>query len=114
MPDKTWKRREREVATMLLGQRIPVTGERHGSDVQTSEFSVQVKHGRNQPGYLREWLDGIRAVTPMGKTGIVVWTTPHEPTRDAVVVMRFADLVQITYRLLNERHNVTPSILRED
>lgn len=89
----TWKQRERNVAEVLGGQRIPVTGiDRHGADVVTPLLHVQVKHGRNRPSYLRDWLDGICGTAKdAGKVGIVVWSAPREAQGDALVVMRLSD-----------------------
>ena len=97
MADKAWKRRERAVAESLGGRRIPVTGvDRHGADVETGAFSVQVKHGRNRPGYLADWLNGICGVAAdKGKTGIVVWSSPRERQGDAIVLMRLRDFVDL-------------------
>lgn len=93
MSDKTWKKRERATAEVLGGKRIPVTGQdRHGADVVTELLHVQVKHGRNRPGYLREWLDGIRGnAQPKQKTGIVVWSVHRERQSDAIVLISLAD-----------------------
>ena len=86
---------ERKCAKALGGRRIPVTGiDRHGADVVTEVFAVQVKTGRDRPGYLREWLDGICG-TAGERTGIVVWQATREPLRDAVVLMRFSDFVAL-------------------
>lgn len=91
--DKTWKKRERATAEVLGGKRIPVTGQdRHGADVVTELLHVQVKHGRNRPSYLREWLDGIcGTASDAGKTGMVVWSIGHEKQADAIVLMRLSD-----------------------
>ena len=88
----TWKRRERDVAKAIGGQRIPVTGiDRHGADVQHELFAVQVKHGRRRPQHLRDWLDGICGQAHAGQVGIVVWADNNERLGDAVVLMRFSD-----------------------
>jgi hypothetical protein len=103
MADRTWKRREREVAGVLGGRRIPVTGiDRHGADVETPLLCVQVKHGRRRPAFLSEWLDGIcRSGAASGRVGLVVWTDHHEPTRDAVVILRLADFEALHGRIRN-------------
>ena len=88
----TWKARERATARVLGGKRIPVTGERAGADCETPILSVQHKHGRNRPGYLLDWLDGIRGnAQPKQKTGIVVWSVHRERQSDAIVLISLAD-----------------------
>jgi hypothetical protein len=88
----TWKRRERDVAKALNGQRIPVTGvDRHGADVTTPLFAVQVKHGRRRPKHLRDWLEGICSTAKAEQVGIVIWADNQERLDDAVVLMRMKD-----------------------
>jgi hypothetical protein len=92
----TWKRRERDVAKAIDGQRIPVTGiDRHGADVQHPLFAVQVKHGRKRPKHLREWLAGIRSTARAEQVGIVVWADNNERLTDAVVIMSFSDFCDL-------------------
>lgn len=100
MADKTWKRRERDVAATLGGVRIPVTGERAGSDVDTPLLCVQVKHGRRRPAFLREWLDGICAAAKRKRrTGMVVWLSPGERVRDGLVIMKLSDFEDLHGRV---------------
>lgn len=92
MPDKSWKKAERRVAVKLGGKRIPVTGERNGADVLTPLLAIQVKHGRNRPAFLRDWIDGIcTTAQACERTGLVVWQSKHERTDDALVLMRLSD-----------------------
>jgi hypothetical protein len=92
MADKAWKARERRMARALGTERIPVTGERAGADCRTEMFAYQIKSRQGQPGYLREWLDGIRASGKRnGQIGVVIWQEPRRPDRDALVVLTFAD-----------------------
>jgi hypothetical protein len=96
MADRTWKRREREVANTLGGRRIPVTGERCGADVLTPRLAIQVKYGRRRPAFLREWLSGIQgAALASGRTGVVVWSDHYEATSDAVAIVRLSDLASL-------------------
>lgn len=102
MNRRTWKKRESAVAERLGGRRIPVTGlDRHGADVVTPLFHVQCKHGRNRPGYLREWLDGICGTAgDAGKIGMVVWSTLREDQGDAIVLMKLSDVEALHGRVV--------------
>jgi hypothetical protein len=92
----TWKRRERDVAKAIGGQRVPVTGlDRHGADVQHPLFAVQVKHGRRRPQHLRDWLDGICGTARAEQVGIVIWSDNNERLDDAVVLMKMRDFVAL-------------------
>jgi hypothetical protein len=89
----TWKSYERRVAADLGGVRIPVTGiDRHGADVVTPLFDVQVKLRRSLPAWLWRWLAGIVATAEgHGKVGVLVLRTPRMEDRDALVVLRMTD-----------------------
>jgi hypothetical protein len=93
----TWKAAERRVAEDLGGRRIPVTGiDRHGADVVTPLFHVQVKLRKALPAWLWEWLEGIRNdANPQGKVGIVVLKKPRQKDTDGLVVMSYADFCDL-------------------
>lgn len=88
----TWKGWEWRVGKQLGGRRIPVTGiDRHGADVVTEMFNVQLKLRRSLPAWLFDWLGGIVQTTPKGKVGILLLRKPRQEDADALVVMRYAD-----------------------
>lgn len=92
MGDKHWKRAERMIAADCGGRRIPVTGERHGSDVDHPLFAFQLKVRRALPGWLFDWLGGIVAnAEPRGKVGVLILNRPRQPRRNALVVLRWSD-----------------------
>jgi hypothetical protein len=51
VPEAAWKRHEREVARLLGGERLPVTGKR-GADALAGPWCIEVKTRRSLP----EWL----------------------------------------------------------
>lgn len=89
----TWKGAERRVAADLGGSRVPVTGiDRDGADVITPMFHVQVKLRKALPGWLWDWLSGIRSdARAKGKVGIVVLKKPRQRDEDGLVVMSYSD-----------------------
>lgn len=92
MSDKGWKRAERMIAADCGGRRIPVTGERHGSDVDAAMFCYQLKVRRALPRWLFDWLAGIVAsAKAKGKVGVLVLNIPRRPRRDALVLVRWSD-----------------------
>lgn len=104
----TWKAFERDVAQRLGGRRIPVTGiDRHGADVVTPMFDVQVKLRNTVPDYLLEWLDGIRATArASNKIGIVVWRRPRARSDDALVILRLKDWEDLHGRLPDDQQGL--------
>ncbi len=103
MPNTTWKAFERRLARLLGTERIPVTGERAGADFETPLFAFQAKKRVTVPGYLSDWLDGIRAARP-DKVGVVIMQLPHRPDRDALVVLSLQDWLDL--------HGPTPTAAR--
>ena len=91
-PDRGWKRAERMIAKDCGGQRIPVTGERHGADVSHPLFKVQLKVRRALPAWLFDWLGGIvAAAKPSESIGVLVLNRPRSPRRHALVILRWED-----------------------
>lgn len=93
----TWKRRERKAAASLGGQRMPVSGRgKDEPDAETPLLCIQSKHGRNRPGYLRDWLDGIcRVASERGKIGMVAWSVMREPHTETIVMLRLCDFIAL-------------------
>ncbi len=92
MADKAWKAFERRMCRDAGTERIPVTGERHGADGATEMFCYQFKLRKNIPGYLSEWLAGIRgSAAPSGRVGVLVLKQPRQRDAEAVVMVSWAD-----------------------
>lgn len=93
----TWKGAERRIAADLGGQRIPVTGiDRHGADVVTPLFDVQVKLRKSLPEWLWTWLEGITFnAKPRGRVGILVLKKPRQADADGLVVMSYSDFCDL-------------------
>lgn len=93
----TWKAYELRCAKDLGGMRIPVTGvDRHGADVVTPLFAVQVKLRKALPGWLFDWLSGIRSTAKRQcRIGILVLRKPRQRDEDALVVMSMADFIDL-------------------
>jgi hypothetical protein len=73
-------------------ERIPVTGERAGADAATSMFCFQFKLRRSFPGWLWEWLSGIRSsAAPSGRVGVLVLKKPRQKDAEALVVLSWKD-----------------------
>lgn len=77
-------------------ERIPVTGERHGSDFEDGIACYQLKVRRAIPGWLWDWLAGIQGTGQRrGKAGVLVLKRPRERDEDAVVVLSWRDWVEL-------------------
>ena len=67
-----------------------------GSDYEDGLVCFSHKHSYNQPGYMLGWL---RAITTFAlgrkKIGCIVWHKKGGRMNDSLVVIRFADWVQL-------------------
>lgn len=76
--------------------RIAVTGERNGADVVTSLFAFQFKCRAMLPSWLFDWLDGIVGTAKRSdRIGVLVCKVPGMRDGDAIVMLRWADWVEL-------------------
>ncbi len=70
MPDRAWKRQERQVADLLGSKRNPNTGQHH-ADIDAGPFAVEHKARKSLPRWLTDALQQARN-SANGRTPIVV------------------------------------------
>ena len=96
MPDRGWKQAERNHARDVGSERIPVTGERHGADFVDGLFAYQLKVRKVIPAWIFEWLRGIcTTAETTDRIGVLVMNQPRKPRREALVVVRWGDWVDL-------------------
>ncbi len=96
MADKTWKAIERRFARAVGTQRIPVTGERHGSDFTDAIACYQIKARRSLPSWLWGWMVGIQATAARhDKAGVLVLKRPGDLDEEALVILSWKDWVDL-------------------
>lgn len=107
MPEKAWKAFEKRMARDVGTERIPVTGERNGADCANNLFCFQFKLRKAMPGWLWEWLAGIRSnAEASGKIGVLVLKKPRQQDRDALVVLSWGDWQDLHGRLKENTHAI--------
>lgn len=92
MPDATWKAVERRIAGRLRGQRQS----NHAlglqtSDVETAWLSVEIKHRRRLPAWLRAAVDQAARNATEDKLAIVLLHEKGRRHDNDLVVVRLAD-----------------------
>ena len=90
----TWKRIERQIAEMLGGERVPVTGRQRGSapDIEHEVFSIEVKHRAGfPPHWLEDALKQAEASAKLGQLPIAIWHGKNRPIKESIVMLRLAD-----------------------
>jgi hypothetical protein len=96
VPEKRWKVVERKLARDMGVERIPVTGERDGSDFEDAIGCYQVKSRKCIPGWLADWLAGITGTARRkNKAGVLVLHQPGQPRTEAIVVTTWSDWVSL-------------------
>ena len=97
---KDWKACERRIAQLLGGQRVPVSGRTRGDapDVAHERLSIEIKGRKTLPAWLLDALAQARAATKDGRVPVAVLHQDGQQYRDAVVVMRLADFVELLER----------------
>ncbi len=80
MSQSTWKRTERDIAGIIGGERVPITGRTRGDtpDVWHDRLAVEVKHRQSIPGWLTTALTQARR-----RAGRSVARGDHPPARRA-------------------------------
>ena len=102
MPNHTWKAVERSCAAIFGTVRIPpaVNAQRadrgdNAPDAETDTLSIQIKHSYRFPGYLKEWLDGIKKTTVPGKVPVVCWHPKGARFTDSLILVRAEDFSRL-------------------
>jgi len=68
----------------------------------TPLFCVQAKLRKSLPVWLWQWMSGIVGSTPIEKVGILVLMKPGQEQKDALVVLRYGDFVDLCGSLRRE------------
>lgn len=103
MTDKAWKRSEREIAALLGGTRIPITGRARGSaaDIAHELYSIEVKRRESLPAWLFEDAFEQADMSNDGtKTPLVVveQARANGHGRERYAVLRLNDLIELLER----------------
>ena len=90
---KLWKETERRIASLLGGQRVPITGRQRGDvpDIAHDFLAIEVKERRHLPGWLLDGMAQAVAAARGGQMPIVVLHQAGDRYEDALVVVRLKD-----------------------
>lgn len=93
MADKPWKRTEREIAKLIGGERVPITGRQRGDapDVRHASLSVEVKHRRLLPAWICEAVLQAVASAEGEQLPVAILHAHRIPHSEDLIVMRLAD-----------------------
>lgn len=94
MPEKRWKRTEREIAACLGGQRVPING-RKGADVAHPLLAIEVKSRATLPGWLRQAIGQAIAVASEGQLPVAVLHEVGTRHGADLVLLRLCDFKRV-------------------
>lgn len=105
MKNRSWKAAETRFARDVGNERKPCDGTRDGADFEDSLAVYQLKVRRAIPGWLWNWLTGIRVTGQLvRKVGVLVLKHPRQPDAEALVVLTWADWVDLHGDARKGRH----------
>jgi len=96
MADKSWKRAERDIASLFGVRRNPNNGERR-EDISHTRLSVEVKHGAQIPKLIIDAMKQARKNAPEGRIPIVALHPKGSHRRYAVLTV--AELAELAPEL---------------
>lgn len=90
---KDWKQAERRIASMLGGERIPVSGRQRGyaPDILHPRLSVEVKSRSKLPDWIEEGMRQAESSSKKGRVPVCVLHQDRRPYDEAVVLVRLKD-----------------------
>ncbi len=93
---KDWKSCERRIATLLGGQRVPVSGRGRGDspDIWHHHLSIEVKSRRRIPDWIEAAVRQAEDCAKDGQLSVAILHADGARYLDALVVMRLEDFAK--------------------
>lgn len=94
----TWKAVELRIAKMIGGERVPITGRIRGSapDIEHDKLSVEVKHRKQLPGWLKDAMDQAVKSIKGDRTPVVILHECGKNHKNDFMVFRLGDFTSMT------------------
>ena len=97
---KDWKQAERNIARLLGGRRVPVSGRQRGfpdgvppPDIEHPVLSIEVKSRNQLPRWLEDALRQAELSATEGRLPVAVLHEDRRRYRDGLVLLRLGDFV---------------------
>jgi hypothetical protein len=93
MTDRRWKRNEREIASRLGGERVPITGRQRGDvpDVQHKWLSIECKSRQSIPSWLKIAIEQAVMAAKGSQLPIAILHEVGQRHGEDLVVMHLSD-----------------------
>lgn len=95
MTDKLWKSAERQIAKLIGGERVPITGRIRGSspDILHPTLSVEVKHRESLPTWVHDAMEQAVASIRGEQVPMVVLHEKGMKYQDCLCVFKLSDII---------------------
>ena len=92
----TWKHVERQIASILGGERVPVSGRQRGSapDIDHEWLSLEVKHRKSLPAWMHDAMRQAEASKRGDQLPAVILHQKQMQYGDSFVLVRLGDFVE--------------------
>jgi hypothetical protein len=96
MKTTQWKKVELEIARLLDGERVPVSGRQRGStpDIDHPWLSLEVKHRKTLPAWLADAMDQAQASNDGTQLPLVILHQSKQQYKDSYAVVRLSDFIE--------------------
>src|ERR1051325_5906379 len=93
MADRSWKRTERQIARLIGGERVPVSGRARGDqpDIRHDWLSVEVTHRQTLPDWIHDAIRQAVASVRGEQLPLAILHQSGSRHTDDLVVMRLSD-----------------------
>ena len=97
----TWKNVERQIAKLLGGERIPVSGRQRGyaADISHNVFSIEVKHRQELPGWILDGLSQAQSSSRESKIPLLLLHRKGMRYDESLAVLQLQDLIKMQKRI---------------
>jgi hypothetical protein len=95
-PDKSWKRAEREIASRIGGERVPVPGRARGSEPDIRHFwlSIECKQRRRLPDWIRDAMDQAKAAARWHQLPVAILHEAGTRYSTSLIVLELGDFIE--------------------
>lgn len=92
-----WKDTERQIAKLLHGERVPITGRARGSapDISHDFFSIEVKDRQNLPEWIADAMNQADASNKNNKIPLVILHGKGMKHQDNYAILRLGDIIKM-------------------
>jgi len=108
--DKGWKQAERQVARIVGGRRVPVSGRTRGDapDIDHPRLAIEVKHRRKVPEWILDAMNQAEQSAILDQIPVVVLHESGQRYKQSLCVLRLEQLLRLLENCSNSDRATLP------